>query len=476
MSNLNLSEEERILREKVNYFISKTRNNDYDNALKYLIQAEGDEKLAVQIYMNIFQNQNFPRNSNNNSNGSNQNNRNGRQQQSSQRNNNLSEFFISENLKNSLPYKSKDSEVYSNFINYLNNKFSFVANSFDNFLKAIKEHAGIIILLDDKVTNDFKNHINNIINDPLCSDIVKNSVLFPIMKDSDIGNEFSQQYSCSNFPSYIFCKYKSHEDIYTTGNMGGNFDKVFLIDCLLKAVPDTNPDLRASLKNSIRINLNSSINNLQINNSNNNRYNNNELNYNDYYLGNSMELNALIEKLCREDLNNIRNSQNNGNNNLNNLNNSIGINDSMFGLSDGERNLNLSARMKELEREKEEKEKREEEEKKKKKEKEEEEDEAELSKQILSEEPEENNPNSCHIIFRYPTGDKNIERRFLKNEKIEILYFFVKSKGREIFFEKESNDFELIYGIPPKNLENSKNKTLEEEGLYPNAIVQIKEN
>ena len=79
-------------------------------------------------------------------------------------------------------------------------------------------------------------------------------------------------------------------------------------------------------------------------------------------------------------------------------------------------------------------------------------------------------------MFRYPTGEKNIERRFLKTEKIEILYFFVKSKGREIFFEKESNDFELIYGIPPKNLENSKNKTLEEEGLYPNAIIQIKEN
>ena len=78
-------------------------------------------------------------------------------------------------------------------------------------------------------------------------------------------------------------------------------------------------------------------------------------------------------------------------------------------------------------------------------------------------------------MFRYPTGEKNIERRFLKTEKIEILYFFVKSKGREIFFENDSNDFDLLYGFPPKNLENFKDKTLEEEGMFPNAIIHIRE-
>ena len=101
--------------------------------------------------------------------------------------------------------------------------------------------------------------------------------------------------------------------------------------------------------------------------------------------------------------------------------------------------------------------------------------EAEKSKQLLPEEPEENNPDVSQIILRYPDGEKTIERRFLKTEKINVLYLLVKSKGREIFFDQESNNFDLIYGFPPKNLDNSKNNTLEDEGLFPNAIIQIRE-
>ena len=488
MSNLDLGEEARIQREKINYFNSKVGKDDFDLALNYLIQADWDEKVAVQIYMNVFS----PNNSNNNSIRNSQNNSNQSQQQASQKNNNLSVFPIKENFNNSVPYKNNDSSVYSNFISYLNSKFTLVSKSFDNFLKGLKEHAGIVILLDTQKINEAKNNFNSVINDDLCSDIVKNSILFPVMKDSSIGNEFSQKYSCSNFPSYIFCKYKSQKDIYTTGNMGGLFDKVFLIDCLLNSVPESKPDLKASLKKSIRRTLTKNINN--INNNNNN--NNNNQNLNDFCLGNTMELNELIEKLSKEERNDIKNRQNidNNNSNNNNLNNSIGLQDSMIGLSDGERNLQLSVRMKQLERQQEEKEKKEaeekrrkieeqkrkeEEEKRKKKEEEDKiknyEREAEFSKEILPEEPEENNSNACNIVFRYPTGEKNIERRFLKTEKIDILYFFVKSKGREIFFENDSNDFDLFYGFPPKNLENFKDKTLEEEGMSHNAIIQIRE-
>lgn len=74
----------------------------------------------------------------------------------------------------------------------------------------------------------------------------------------------------------------------------------------------------------------------------------------------------------------------------------------------------------------------------------------------MPEEPEENNPDVSQIILRYPDGEKTIERRFLKTEKINVLYLLVKSKGREIFFDQESNNFDLIYGFPPKNLDNSK--------------------
>ena len=139
--------------------------------------------------------------------------------------------------------------------------------------------------------------------------------------------------------------------------------------------------------------------------------------------------------------------------------------------------------IRELERQQEEKMQKEEEEKRKikeeedriKKRKEDYQREAERSKSLLPPEPEENNPIACKIVLRYPDGEKTMERRFVKYEKISVLYLFVKSKGREIFTEEESNDFNLIFGFPPKNLENSKNKTLEEEGMFPNAIINISE-
>ena len=101
--------------------------------------------------------------------------------------------------------------------------------------------------------------------------------------------------------------------------------------------------------------------------------------------------------------------------------------------------------------------------------------EVENAKKILSKEPDENDSNSCLIILKYPDGVKTIERRFNKNDKIENLYLFVKSQGREIFFEEESSNFDLMYGFPPKSLDNSKKNTLDEEGLFPNAYIQIKE-
>ena len=66
------------------------------------------------------------------------------------------------------------------------------------------------------------------------------------------------------------------------------------------------------------------------------------------------------------------------------------------------------------------------------------------------------------------------ERRFLKNDKVIILYNYIKSLGREIFFESNSNNFDLFGGFPTKSLENSKDKTIEEEGLS-NSIIYIRE-
>ena len=97
-----------------------------------------------------------------------------------------------------------------------------------------------------------------------------------------------------------------------------------------------------------------------------------------------------------------------------------------------------------------------------------------ILKNSLPKEPEDSNPDKCVIIFRYPDGCKNIERKFLKTNKIQILYNFIESLGREIYSEDNITKFTLIQTFPFKKYEN-KEKTLEEEGLFPNAMLQIKE-
>ena len=534
MSNFNFENEARIQRQKINYFNSKIGKDDFDNALNYLILADWDERKAVKIYMAQFSRPNIPPKSNDNQDNRNhqqqnnlnnpqrnnrniqpindrnnqqnkrnippQNNRNIPSQNNNQRNqehqlqaqdrSNNWEFHITDPfLKDNVTHKNKDSAPFKNMITYLGGKFKFVANSLESFSKLLKEYAGIIILLTFDKFDLFKTYVNKIKNDYLSSDIVNNSILFPIMKDSVLGVEFVNQFSCISFPSFIFCKYKSEKDIKIIGRMEGAFSNVLLNDYLLNSFPES----QASLRSSLRKSLNKSImNSIRVDDNNNNNNNDNFLAHNqDYFFGDPEELERFIANLGNEDNNNSNNNpnnednqNNNKNNNQNNsINNNVNIKDSIAGLSDGEIMAKREREIRELEKQQEEKMRKEEEEKRRiieeeNKKKEREENyikEAEKSKILLPPEPEENNPNCCKVILRYPDGDKTMERRFLKNEKVIHLYLFVKSKGREIFTEEENNDFDLIFGFPPKNLENTKNKTFEEEGMFPNAIINIRE-
>ena len=74
----------------------------------------------------------------------------------------------------------------------------------------------------------------------------------------------------------------------------------------------------------------------------------------------------------------------------------------------------------------------------------------------------------------YPDGEKRKDRRFLKSHTIQNLYDFVNSLGKEIYSEEENNKFSLYQPFPPKKYVDMDN-TLEKEGLFPNAVVQIKE-
>ena len=92
-------------------------------------------------------------------------------------------------------------------------------------------------------------------------------------------------------------------------------------------------------------------------------------------------------------------------------------------------------------------------------------------KNSLPEEPLEGTKEATLIVFRYSDGTGRSQRRFLKTEKISVLYDFVDTLG-DIFIE--SDKYDLIQTFPMK-VYHDKDKTLEEEGLYPNAVLQIRE-
>ena len=208
-------------------------------------------------------------------------------------------------------------------------------------------------------------------------------------------------------------------------------------------------------------------------------YNNNNFNNNNNYKQDKIIENSPNNKIIKESKNNEK-EKNVLDNKININENDMKLRDSIYNLSDGQILAKREQEMRKLEKMQEEKERKEKEEQKKKEEEELQikkyEKEAEIAKLILAPEPDDNNPDTCHIKFRLPDGEKVMERKFLKTDSISVLYDYVKSIGREIFMEPDATDFDIIsIGFPPKNLQNLKNSTLEKEGLYPNSILQIEE-
>ena len=251
-------------------------------------------------------------------------------------------------------------------------------------------------------------------------------------------------------------------------------------------------------------NLNRNNNNLNQNvedqkiNENLNRYippyNNNNINeryqednMGDFFLGDSTEMVNLFKDKSNNNLNNNNNNMNNKflNPILNNMPNDISssqnennaLADSIYQLSDGQVLQKRENDMKKLEEEQEKKEKAELEEKNRiQKLNKQYDKEAEMAKMILSKEPDESDPDVCNIVFILPDGENRKERRFLKTEKVSALYNYIKSIGREIFTEPDTFDFDILNSdFPPKNLQDKKIQTLEEEGMFPNSILKIRE-
>ncbi|OMJ84288.1 hypothetical protein SteCoe_14635 [Stentor coeruleus] len=71
-------------------------------------------------------------------------------------------------------------------------------------------------------------------------------------------------------------------------------------------------------------------------------------------------------------------------------------------------------------------------------------------------------PDITQITFRLPSGEK-IERRFVQDSKIEVLYLFLESKGFD--------NVEIVSGFPAKVM---KEGTLVSEGLTPRALMHVR--
>jgi hypothetical protein len=536
---LNQQELERIQWNKINYFCLTLGINDVSRAEKYLFKANWDEKLAVRnfnlshpdyipnipqynpIYQapfnfnqiqfpSYFQNipyqmpqiPQIPQNNNRDIISNNN---------QYQNKKNYIEFYLSKYIMN-----CKDNNTASSHsLNYLKNNLNSLELLFGNYLKSLKNKRGIIIIYSEEKFNKLKEHINKINQNYYIKNLLNNCVIFPVLNTSIIGHEFVEQLSCVNFPTYIFNKYKNNEYFYITGRMDGAFDISFFKENIENIyIPESNilknenkNDLIHKLKQEKYFNINNQFKNRKDNNNkniinrkndkinkkkfeeekqielNDSKNNNKYLmeNYDNYYLGDSKDIISIFED-NNNYLNNLNNYEESILNNVEEKKENLDKSDdklgnSIIGLSDGQILEKRENDIKELERQFEEKEKKEKEEENRiNKLQIEYENEAENAKELLPEEPEESNVDVCNIVFRHPDGEKTLGRRFLKSDKVEVLFTFIKSKGREIFEERESNDFNIIcLGIPPKSLEDKKNNTLEEEGLFPNSILQIRE-
>lgn len=92
----------------------------------------------------------------------------------------------------------------------------------------------------------------------------------------------------------------------------------------------------------------------------------------------------------------------------------------------------------------------------------------------LPDEPAEDNPDACTIQFRLPDGSEAAPRRFLKTDKVELLYDYVYSLGIGQGFETHHGHFQILQNFPKKIFDDM-DATLQSQGLFPRSKVYVRE-
>ena len=328
-------------------------------------------------------------------------------------------------------FKKDNTEFFNRYFLGMKNAIKIL----DNFIIQLEKTSktGIIMLYSYDSLKVLAEQIKNIINEPLSKELFFGTLIYPVIDSSIEGTNFMDELECNQIPSFIICKYKNNESLAIIGKLELPMKLGDFRDKIIEA------EISYIKKQSKEENRN-------INNLNNNKIENTkkdyEPNYADYDFGDDDDFNF-------DDFNKFQD--------LNNMK-----------LSDGQVLAYQELKLKELE-------KMEEKKNLDKKKILEEKEESKKIAEKLKPEPSDDNPNKCVILFRFPDGEKTAQRKFLKKDKIKDLYDFIKSLGRDIFMEEENHHFSLLQSFPYKLFDDIQDHTLEQEGLFPNSVLQIKE-
>ena len=426
---------------KILNFLAMTETGDQETATKYLEEAKWDETTAVNNFFNKIKINSLNNNLINDMNST-----------SDSINNMLSPTNRStisltplNNMENTRKINNKKKnrlcKIILGFIkiffdccpdrreiskNEEKKIFQILPNITDDFIKfgqSIKKKIGIIIFYTANNVQFLKNFLGQLSRTTMLMNMLKqNYIIYPLLANTNEGYKIQEIVRDTTlvFPSFAFC--------YNSSNNKNEINTNYILE-----------------RNNI----------IQI-----------------------LESETITIKIFHDTIKALSNKYNI--NKKKNLNNEF---DRSFGpLTDAEILNQQKYDMEELEREVQKKEEELEKEKKKEEKRKKEEeikmkeivDKAEEAKAKIVDEPNEDDPNSTIICFRYPDGEKTKNRRFLKSNTIQNLYDYITSLGQEIYTENENNHFSLYQPFPPKKYDIMEN-TLEKEGLFPNAVIQIRE-
>ena len=341
-------------------------------------------------------------------------------------------------------FKQDNSQFFHRYFSSIKNAIKLL----DNFISKLEKSSkiGIIMLYSFDKLKLLRDQIKNIINEPLSRELfLDSSLTYPVVDVSIEGSNFISELECTKLPLFIICKYKNKDSLAIIGKLEIPFKLGDFRDKIIEA--ELSYVKKPTKTNKENLNNNYINNNLNINNNNNANNNNKnkeyEPNYADYDFGDDEE------NINYDFLNDFKDYNN-------------------MKLSDGQILAYQELKLRELEKMEEQKNIEKEkiiEEKK----------ESNKIKENLKQEPDDDNPDKCIILFRFPDGEKSVQRKFLKQDKIKVLYDFIKSLGRDIFMEEDHHHFSLLQTFPYKLFDEIQNNTLEQEGLFPNSVLQIKE-